>query len=160
GNFVTDFANSGGIHGVNGAPSLSFSNPVSVNTGTAHGQFGTLSLNSDGTYTYTVDVAGQAAVNQLGSDRLSEPLNHQYAGAAPYLALLEDEFVVTVTNGTQTTQELLALYIEGADAKTTTTSVTGVAAATSTLLLTYTDLYDPAHSFSELITVNGGANTL
>ena len=53
---------------------------------------------------------------------------------------------------------MLALYIEGANAKTTTTAVTGTAA--STLLLTYTDLYDPAHSFSELITVNGAANTL
>lgn len=158
GNFVTDFANSGGIHGVNGAPSLSFSNPVSVNTGTAHGQFGTLALAANGTYTYTVDVAGQAAVNQLGSDRISEALNQQFSGTTPFLAPLEDEFVVTVTNGTQTTQELIALYIEGADATKTTTAVTGTVG--STLLLTYTDLYDPAHSFSELITVNGGANQL
>lgn len=157
GNFVTDFANSGGIHGVNGAPSLTFSNPVSVNTGTATGMFGKLALASDGTYTYTVDVAGQAAVNHLASDRISEALNQQYSGAAPYLAPLEDEFVVTVTNGTQTTQELLALYIEGANAKTTTTAVTGTAG--STLLLTYTDLYNPAHSFSELVTVNAGAHS-
>jgi len=158
GNFVTDFANSGGIHGVDGAPSLTFSNPVSVNTGTATGMFGTLALAADGTYTYTANVAGQAAVNQLGSDRISEALNQQFSGAAPYLAPLEDEFVVTVTNGTQTTSELLALYIEGADATKTTTAVTGTAA--STLLLTYTDLYDPAHSFSELVTVNAASHQL
>jgi hypothetical protein len=66
--------------------------------------------------------------------------------------------VVTVTNGTQTQSELLALYIEGADATKTTTAVTGT--VPSTLLLTYTDLYDPAHSFSETIVVNGAANTL
>src|SRR6185437_8477655 len=90
--------------------------------------------------------------------RSSEALNQQYSGAAPYLAPLEDEFVVTVTNGTQTTQELLALYVEGANVTQTTTAVTGT--APSTLLLTYTDLYDPAHSFSELITVNNGANLL
>ncbi len=158
GNFVTDFANSGGVHGVNGSPTLTFSNPVSVNTGTSTGMFGTLSVDTSGNYTYTVDVAGQTAVNQLGSDRISEALNQQYSGAAPYLAPLEDEFVVTVTNGTQTTQELIALYVEGANVTSTTTAVTGT--APSTLLLTYTDLYDPAHSFSELITVNGGANTL
>ena len=156
GNFLTDFANSAGEHGVDGKPTpLVFSDPVSVNTGTATGVFGTLALTADGTYTYTASVAGQAAVNQLGSDRISEALNQQFSGAAPFLAPLEDEFVVTVTNGTQTTQELLALYIEGANATKTTTAVTGTAA--STLLLTYTDLYDPAHSFSELITVNGGA---
>lgn len=158
GNFVTDFANSGGIHGVNGSPSLTFSNPVSVNTGMAAGTFGTLTLDADGTYTYTASVTAQAAVNQLGSDRISEALNQQFSGAASFLAPLEDEFVVTVTNGTQTTSELLALYIEGADATKTTTAVTGTVA--STLLLTYTDLYDPAHSFSELVTVNAAAHQL
>jgi hypothetical protein len=85
---------------------LVFSDPVSVNTGTATGVFGTLALTADGTYTYTANVAGQAAVNQLGSDRISEALNQQFSGAAPFLAPLEDEFVVTVTNGAQTAQEL------------------------------------------------------
>ena len=164
GNFLTDFANSAGEHGVDGKPlPLLFSDPVSVNTGTAAGVFGTLALTADGTYTYTANVAGQAAVNQLGSDRISEALNQQFSGAAPFLAPLEDEFVVTVTNGTQTAQELLALYLEGADATKTTTAVTGtvpIGGVPATLLLTYTDLYDPAHSFSELITVNGGANQL
>lgn len=161
GNFLTDFANSGGTHGVDGAPTLTFSNPVSVDTGTATGEFGTLSLSSNGTYTYTVDVAAETAANQLGSDRISEALNQQFSGAAPYLAPLEDEFVVTVSNGTTTKSELLALYVEGADVTRTTTAVAGTAAVPgTTLLLTYTDLYDPAHSFSELVTVNAGANTL
>ncbi|HEV8016013.1 MAG TPA: hypothetical protein VGP48_10790 [Stellaceae bacterium] len=158
GNFVTDFLDSGGTRGVDGAPSLTFSNPISVSTGTASGEFGTLALAANGTYTYTVNVAAEPAVNMLGSDRISEALNQQFSGAAPFLAPLEDEFVVTVTNGTQTQTELLALYIEGADATKTTTAVAGSAPAT--VLLTYTDLYDPAHSFSETITVNAAANTL
>lgn len=158
GNFLTDYADSGGLHGVNGAPTLTFSNPVSVDTGTATGEFGTLTLTSAGTYTYTVDVAAETAANELGSDRISEALSQQFSGATPYLAPLEDEFVVTVSNGTTTQSELLALYIEGADATKTTTAVAGV--GTATVLLTYTDLYDPAHSFSELVTVNAAANTL
>ncbi|HVA15045.1 MAG TPA: VCBS domain-containing protein [Stellaceae bacterium] len=158
GNFLTDFTNSGGLHGVNGSPTPTFSNAVSVSTGTATGEFGTLAVTAGGTYTYTVDVATEAAVNQLGSDRISEALNQQYSGAAPYLAPLEDEFVVTVSNGSHTQSELLALYIEGADATKTTNAVTGVGAAT--VLLTYTDLYDPAHSFQEILTVNAAATTL
>lgn len=162
GNFLNDFAASGGLHGVNGSPTPIFSDPVSVSTGTATGEFGTLSLAADGTYTYTADFAGQAALNELGSDRLSDALHQQFTGAAPYLAPLEDEFVVTVTNGTQTQSELLALYLEGADATHTTTAVTGtvIGAPSATMLLTYTDLYDPAHSLSETVTVNAAANTL
>ena len=163
GNFLTDFTeNSGGTRGVDGTPTITFSNAVSVSTGTAHGEFGTLTVSANGTYTYVADVTSQSAVNELGSDRISEALNQQFSGAAPFLAPLEDEFVVTVTNGTETaSEELLALYIEGADATKTTTAVGGTGiGGPATVLLTYTDLYDPAHSFQEVVTVGAGSNSI
>jgi hypothetical protein len=114
-------------------------------------------MQSDGSYTYTLNATGIAAASQLGSDFLSQDLGNPSTADTPYPLL--DLFTVTVDNGSETASQQLAMYTVGSNItpNETTASVSGTTAGAQ-VLLTYTDLADPAHSFQEVLTV--GSNGL
>jgi hypothetical protein len=131
--------------------------PLTDPAGVAAGVWGSLNMQGDGSYTYTLNATGIAAASQLGSDILSQELGNPTSPDAAYPLL--DLFTVTVDNGFETASQQLAMYTVGANVtpNETTASVSGTTAGAH-VLLTYTDLADPAHSFQEILTV--GSNGL
>jgi hypothetical protein len=125
--------------------------------GSAAGMWGSLNMLSDGSYTYTLNATGIDAASQLGSDFLSQQLGNPGSPDTPYPLL--DLFTVTVDNGFETASQQLAMYTVGNNIvpNQTTASISGSTAGAH-VLLTYTDLADPAHSFQEMLTV--GSNGL
>jgi VCBS repeat-containing protein len=136
----------------------SFSSVYSGQPGTfgtpLEGQFGALTMNANGVYSYAVDAAHQAAVSQIGTDQISQELNN--IGPVPSTYPLQDIYDVTSTNGYVDASQQLVFDVYGADVLSTAASAGVTAAAATTLLLTYTDAVDPAHSFQQLVTVSGG----
>jgi hypothetical protein len=131
--------------------------PLTDPADVASGMWGSLNMLSDGSYTYTLDATGIAAASQLGSDFLSQQLGTPSSPDSPYPLL--DLFTVTIDNGSETASQQLAMYTVGNNIvpSETTASVSGSTAGAH-VLLTYTDLADPAHSFQEMLTV--GSNGL
>ncbi|HEY1503625.1 MAG TPA: hypothetical protein VGF92_04950 [Stellaceae bacterium] len=131
--------------------------PAADPAGAAAGMWGSLNMLSDGSYTYALNATGVAAASQLGSDILSQELGSPGSPDTPYPLL--DLFTATVDNGFQTASQQLAIYTvaDNVAPSQTTASISGSAAGAQ-VLLTYTDLADPAHSFQETLTI--GSNGL
>ena len=163
GNFITDTIN--GHQVVTSTPAASVTSfhfgapgsPVVAAGGSITGNFGTLTVNANGSYVYHTDVSTNPVLNQLGSDFLSQALTQsvtQPPGTAFYYPV-SDTYDVTVTNGTDTATAPLVMYVHGADVITTTATIGAIAGAGTQVLLTYTDLYNPAHSFETIATADG-----
>ena len=126
--------------------------PATDPAGVAPGLWGSLNMQTNGSYSYTLNATGIAAGSQLSADILSQELSNPGTPDTPYPLL--DLFTVTVDNGFDTASQQLAMYTVATNImpNETTASVSGTTAG-APVLLTYTDLADPAHSFQELVTV-------
>lgn len=140
--------------------------PVVTPGTVAHGTYGDLLFAPPGTsgdYTYSItNFSGHGSVSQLATDVISEVIAQQgldaIQGAIP-LAVYKDEFAVTTTNGTDTESRDLNFFTFGAVAPAEAASATNATVpptSSATMLLTYTDAVDPAHSFQQLVTVDPG----
>jgi hypothetical protein len=160
--FVTEFATPG-------AAPLTFGT-VAPAGGTLEGAFGSLTMNANGSYTYNLGPGttanGTAVLPELGSDLLSQTQNAHFS---TYSYEFQDPFDVVTSNGTETVGDppadikqiqfdFFAAVVPSAPAALV---VAAAPAATTELLLTYTDMVDPAHSFQQLVSVStGGAVTV
>jgi hypothetical protein len=158
--FVTEFATPG-------AAPLSFG-AVAPAGGTLEGAFGSLTLNANGSYAYHLGPGttanGTAVLPELGSDLLSQTQNAHFS---TYSYEFQDPFDVVTSNGSETVGDppadikqiqfdFFAAVVPSAPAA----MLVNPSGAPAELLLTYTDLVDPAHSFQQLVSAPGGATTI
>ena len=148
-----------------GAAPLTFGTHANPGTALA-GLYGVFTMDAAGNYSYTLDTTHEHVLSQLGTDMMSQAVNHPYIGQGYYQPGFEDAFDVVTGNGTDTagnqTSDFKQIQFESNAAVVSSTAavvdVSAHAAGTTELLLTYTDAVDPAHTFQQLVTV--GANGL
>jgi len=148
-----------------GAQPLTFGTHANPGTALA-GTYGVFTMDASGNYSYTLDTTHEHVLSQLGSDMVSQAVNHPYIGQGYYQPGFEDAFDVVTGNGTDTAgnqtsdfkQIQFAFESAAVSSTAATVDVSAHSAGTTELLLTYTDAVDPAHTFQQLVTV--GANGL
>jgi len=127
------------------------------------GQFGSFTMDTAGNYTYVLSVASEHILSQLGTDFVSQAVNAPYS--AYFQPGFQDTFDVATSNGfdshgnvgsdiKQIQFDFFSSNVTSTPGSVAATSV--VPGATTDMLLTYTDLVDPAHSFQQLVHVDSG----
>jgi len=131
-----------------------------------NGQFGALTIAASGAYSYALSAGSEHTLSQLGTDFLSQSVNTPFNTYQPGF---QDVFDITTTNGFDTAgavpsdikQLQFDFYAANVNSTPASFGTATPAATTSDLLMTYTDLVDPAHSFQQLVHVAaGGAITV
>ncbi|HEV2264686.1 MAG TPA: VCBS domain-containing protein [Stellaceae bacterium] len=149
--FITDFWTPG-------SPPPAFGTHASPG-GTLNGQFGTFTMDAAGNYDYQLSAASEHTLSQLGTDLMSQAVNQPFH---TYQAGFQDVFDVATSNGFEsagtTPADIKQIQFDFFAANVASTAATiGVSVAptsTTSMLLTYTDAVDPAHSFQQLVTVD------
>jgi len=150
-----------------GTQPLTFGTQANPGT-TLTGLYGTFNMDSAGNYSYTLDTAHEHVLSQLGSDMMSQAVNQPFVNQGFYQPGFEDAFDVVTSNGTDTagnlTSDFKQIQFEFNAATVSSTAATvGVGApqsATTSMLLTYTDAVDPAHTFQQLVTVDSSGHVV
>src|SRR5487761_1597052 len=84
-----------------GAAPLTFGTHANPGTALA-GTYGMFTMDASGNYSYTLDTTHEHVLSQLGSDMMSQAVNHPYIGQGYYQPGFEDAFDVVTGNGTDT----------------------------------------------------------
>ena len=129
-------------------------------------QFGTFTMDAAGNYDYQLSAASEHTLSQLGTDLLSQAVNQPFH---TYQAGFQDVFDVATSNGFEsagtTPADIKQIQFDfyAANVASTAATVAGVSTAplsTTSLLLTYTDAVDPAHTFQQLVTVDNAGHVV
>ncbi|MGH6995649.1 MAG: VCBS domain-containing protein, partial [Stellaceae bacterium] len=158
--FITDFWTPG-------SPPPAFGTHANPG-GTLNGQFGTFTIDSAGTYDYTLSTASEHTLSQLGTDLMSQAVNQPFH---TYQAGFQDVFDIATSNGFESAgttpadikQIQFDFYAANVASTVTAAGEVGIStnpASTTELLLTYTDAVDPAHSFQHLVTVDNAGHVV
>ena len=123
------------------------------------GQFGTFTMDAAGNYDYQLSAASEHILSQLGTDLMSQAVNQPFH---TYQAGFQDVFDVATSNGFESAgttpadikQIQFDFYAANVAPTAATVGVSAAPASTTSMLLTYTDAADPAHSFQQLVTVD------
>ncbi|HKR19951.1 MAG TPA: hypothetical protein VJS41_07390 [Stellaceae bacterium] len=123
------------------------------------GQFGTFTMDAAGNYDYQLSAASEHILSQLGTDLMSQAVNQPFH---TYQAGFQDVFDVATSNGFESAgttpadikQIQFDFYAANVASTAATVGVSAAPASTTSMLLTYTDAADPAHSFQQLVTVD------
>ncbi|HYL31753.1 MAG TPA: VCBS domain-containing protein [Stellaceae bacterium] len=150
-----------------GTQPLTFGTQANPGT-TLAGLYGTFNMDSAGNYSYTLDTTHEHVLSQLGSDMMSQAVNQPFVNQGFYQPGFEDAFDVVTSNGTDTagnlTSDFKQIQFEFNAATVSSTAATvGVGASpltTTSMLLTYTDAVDPAHTFQQLVTVDSSGHVV
>ncbi|MGH7000239.1 MAG: VCBS domain-containing protein, partial [Stellaceae bacterium] len=176
GNYITEVVSSSPAAFIEhfwtpGSPPPAFNLPGANPGGTLNGQFGTFTIDSAGNYDYQLSAASEHTLSQLGTDLMSQAVNHSPPSVNPplntYQAGFQDVFDVATSNGFEsagtTPADIKQIQFDfyAANVGSTAGKVVGTAAAATTnMLLTYTDAVDPAHTFQQLVTVDNAGHVV
>lgn len=149
--FITDFWTPG-------SPPPAFGTHANPG-GTLNGQFGTFTIDSAGNYDYQLSATSEHTLSQLGTDLMSQAVNQHFN---TYQAGFQDVFDVATSNGFESAgtapadikQIQFDFYAANVASTAATVGVNAAPASATSMLLTYTDAVDPAHSFQQLVTVD------
>ena len=123
------------------------------------GQFGTFTMDAAGNYDYQLTAASEHTLSQLGTDLMSQSVNEPFHTYQPGF---QDVFDVATSNGVESAGAVPAdvkqiqfdFYAANVSSAAANVGVSAAPAAATSMLLTYTDAVDPAHSFQQLVTVD------